>query len=344
MTYFESKDFDNHEKVIFCCDPDTGLRAIIAIHDLTCGPAVGGTRMWDYANSDDAISDVLRLSRGMTYKNAMADLKMGGGKAVIIGNSRTQKTEALLRRFAQFVETLGGEYFAAEDVGISLDDVGIMMQETNHVAGIPGKSGDPSPFTALGIAEGIKAAVKNKLGRTDLEGTKISVQGVGGVGMYLCQHLHAAGAQIFAADINHESLTRAADEYGATIVPTDDIYIQDVDVYAPCALGATINDATIKLITAPIIAGGANNQLARDRHGDMLHEKGVLYAPDYVINAGGIINISFEHDYCADSATAKVKKIGETLEEVFARSEAENKPTNIIADEIARQKIAAKKK
>ena len=340
MHYFESKDFDNHEKVMFCSDPDTGLKAIIAVHDRTLGPAIGGTRMWPYASSTEAITDVLRLSRGMTYKNAMAGLKLGGGKAVIIGNSRSDKTPELLRSYGRFVDSLNGHYITAEDVGFSPDDIGIVMQETDHVAGIPGKSGDPSPFTALGVYVGIKTAAKHTLGRSDLQGLKVAVQGVGSVGMHLCDHLHKAGAELVVSDINTESLMRAADEYGATIVKTHAIYGQDVDVYAPCALGATINDETLKMMKARIIAGAANNQLAEDRHGEILKERGILYAPDYVINAGGIINISFEQNYCAKTAEEKTLVIGNTLDEIFKRSDHDRRPTCKIANEMAREILA----
>lgn len=343
MNYFELPDFDNHEKVLFCADPDTGLRAIIAVHDRTLGPAIGGTRMWDYVSDAAALTDALRLSRGMTYKNAMADLTLGGGKAVIIGNSHTDKTPELLESYGRFVDSLGGHYITAEDVGISPDDITTVMKSTDHVAGIPGQSGNPSPFTALGIFAGIKASVKHKLGREDLNGIKVAVQGVGSVGMFLCDHLHKAGAEIYVSDVNQASIDTAVEKYGATAVTLNEIYALEVDVYAPCALGATINDDTLKILKAPIVAGGANNQLAEERHGDVLKNMGVLYAPDYVINAGGIINISFEKDYCAKAAEEKTLQIGKTLETLYARAETEGRATNRIANQMAQEIIAAKK-
>ena len=339
MSFYDLKDFDNHEKVLFCCDEASGLKAVIAIHDRTLGPGIGGTRMWSYENDTDAVSDVLRLSRGMTYKNAMAGLNFGGGKAVIIGNSREDKTEDLLRAYGRFVDSLGGHYITAEDVGISPDDITVMMQETDHVAGIPGKSGNPSPFTAYGVFAGIKAAAKHKLQRSDLEGLKVSVQGVGSVGGYLCGYLHEAGAKLYVSDIHQDSLDKAADQYNAEIVSADDIYGLNVDVYAPCALGATVNDDTLKVLKAPIIAGAANNQLAEARHGEAVAKEGILYAPDYVINAGGIINISFENDYSEEKAKAKVGEIENTLLEVFERADTEKIPTSEIADKMARDII-----
>ncbi|WP_341501107.1 Glu/Leu/Phe/Val dehydrogenase [Gallaecimonas sp. GXIMD4217] len=325
---------------MFCHDEETGLKAIIAVHNTKLGPAVGGCRMWNYASDEEAVTDVLRLSRGMTYKNALAGLPFGGGKSVIIGDSRTMKSEALFRAFGRFVDSLGGRYVAAEDVGTSTTDVNHMMKETQHVAGIEGLSGDPSPFTALGTYLGIKAAVKHKLGRDDLKGIKVAVQGLGSVGYYLCEHLHKAGAELFVTDIHDESLNKAKAELGATLVGLDEIYDLDVDVYAPCALGATVNDNTIERLKASIIAGCANNQLAEARHDQILRDKGILYAPDYVINAGGIINVSFEKDYDEAAATAKVEEIHDTLLDIFQRADAKNKGTGIIADEMAREIIA----
>ena len=300
--------------------------------------------MWDYNSDEGALIDALRLSRGMTYKNAMAGLNMGGGKSVIIGNSKTMKSEELFRAFGRFVDKLSGKYITAEDVGINPQDMAIVNKETNHVLGLEGKSGDPSPVTAYGVFTGLKAAVKHRLDRDDLEGLKVSVQGLGHVGYYLCRHLHEQGAQLVVTDINKESVDRVVDEFGAKAVDTDEIYHQEVDVYAPCALGATINDNTLPKIQASVIAGAANNQLAEDRHGDILMQKGILYAPDYVINAGGIINVSFEENYDQAAALKKVDEIYGTLTEVFDASKSSGRPTNVIADEIARQRVADAKK
>ncbi|MBV36435.1 MAG: amino acid dehydrogenase [Rickettsiales bacterium] len=344
MAVFNLRAYDDHEQIVFCRDVESGLKAIICVHNTNLGPAVGGCRMWDYNSDEGALIDALRLSRGMTYKNAMAGLKMGGGKSVIIGNSKTMKSEELFRAFGRFVDKLSGKYITAEDVGINPQDMAVVNKETDHVLGLEGKSGDPSPVTAYGVFTGLRAAVNHRLGRSDLDGLKVSVQGLGHVGYYLCRHLHEQGAKLIVTDINKESVDRVVDEFGATAVDTDEIYHQDVDVYAPCALGATINDNTIPKIRASVIAGAANNQLAEDRHGDILMEKGILYAPDYVINAGGIINVSFEENYNRDAALKKVDEIYGTLTEVFDASKAEGRPTNVIADELARKRVADAKK
>lgn len=344
MAVFNLRAYDDHEQIVFCRDVESGLKAIICVHNTNLGPAVGGCRMWDYNSDEGALIDALRLSRGMTYKNAMAGLQMGGGKSVIIGNSKTMKSEELFRAFGRFVDKLSGKYITAEDVGINPQDMAVVNKETDHVLGLEGKSGDPSPVTAYGVFTGLRAAVNHRLGRSDLDGLKVSVQGLGHVGYYLCRHLHEQGAKLIVTDINKESVDRVVDEFGATAVDTDEIYHQDVDVYAPCALGATINDNTIPKIRASVIAGAANNQLAEDRHGDILMEKGILYAPDYVINAGGIINVSFEENYNRDAALKKVDEIYGTLTEVFDASKTEARPTNVIADELARKRVADAKK
>ncbi|ACV26552.1 Glu/Leu/Phe/Val family dehydrogenase [Kangiella koreensis] len=344
MAVFNLRAYDDHEQIVFCRDVDSGLKAIICVHNTNLGPAVGGCRMWDYNSDEGALIDALRLSRGMTYKNAMAGLKMGGGKSVIIGNSKTMKSEELFRAFGRFVEKLSGKYITAEDVGINPNDMAIVNKETNYVLGLEGKSGDPSPVTAYGVYKGIKAAAKHKFGSDDLNGRKISVQGLGHVGYYLCRHLHEEGAKLFVTDISKESIERVVNEFNATAVGIDDIYGLDVDIYAPCALGAVINDNTLPQIKASVIAGAANNQLAEDRHGDILLSKGILYAPDYVINAGGIINVSFEENYNRDAALTKVDEIYGTLTEVFEASKLSGRPTNVIADELARQRVADAKK
>jgi leucine dehydrogenase len=279
----------------------------------------------------------------MTYKNAMAGLNMGGGKSVIIGNPRTMKSEELFRAFGRFVDNLKGRYVTAEDVGITPDDMAIVHKETNYVLGLEGKSGDPSPVTAYGVYIGMKAAVKHRLGRDSLEGIRVAVQGLGHVGQYLCEHLAKEGAQLLVTDINKESIDKVVSNFGAIAVDKDEIYQQDVDVYAPCALGATINDVTIPKLKAKVVAGAANNQLAEDRHGEELKKRGILYAPDYIINAGGIINVSFEENYNREAALRKVDEIYNTLEEVFATADKEDKTTNVVADELARKRVAAAK-
>ena len=299
--------------------------------------------MWEYNSDEGALIDALRLSRGMSYKNALAGLKMGGGKSVIIGNSKTMKSDALFRAFGRFIENLNGQYISAEDVGINPNDMAIVHKETNHVVGLEGKSGDPSPVTAYGVFKGMKAAVKHKLGRDDLDGLKVAVQGLGHVGYYLCEHLKSEGAQLIVTDINKDSVDRVVSNLGATAVGTDDIYGQDVDIYAPCALGASLNDVTLPQLKCSIVAGAANNQLAEDRHGEILKKQGILYTPDYVINAGGIINVSFEHQqggYKKQDALDKVDEIYGTLLEIFEAAEKEQKTTNVVADELARKRIA----
>ncbi len=343
MAVFNLRAYDDHEQVVFCSDSESGLKAIIAIHSTALGPATGGCRMWEYNSDEGALIDALRLSRGMTYKNAMAGLNMGGGKSVIIGNPRTMKSEELFRAFGRFVDNLKGRYVTAEDVGINPDDMAMVHKETNHVLGLEGKSGDPSPVTAYGVYIGMKAAVKHRLGRESLEGIKVAVQGLGHVGQYLCEHLAKEGAQLLVTDINKESIDKVVSNYGAIAIDKDEIYQQDVDVYAPCALGATINDVTIPKLKATIVAGAANNQLAEDRHGDELKKRGILYTPDYIINAGGIINVSFEENYNREAALRKVDEIYNTLEEVFATADKENKTTNVVADELARKRVAAAK-
>jgi len=341
MAVFNLRAYDQHEQVVFCSDAKSGLRAIVCIHNTNLGPAVGGCRMWEYNTDEGALVDALRLSRGMSYKNAMAGLPMGGGKSVIIGNPKTMKSEELFLAFGRFVESLSGRYITAEDVGINPNDMAIVNRETNFVLGLEGKSGDPSPVTAYGVYKGMKAAVKYRLGRDSLDGIRVAVQGAGHVGYYLCKHLVEEGAKIFITDINQESVDRVVEELHATAVDINEIYAQDVDVYAPCALGATLNDETIPRLKATIVAGAANNQLAEDRHGSDLKQRGILYTPDYVINGGGIINVSFEENYDRDIALAKVDEIYTTLTEIFEQADQEEKTTNVVADQLARQRIAA---
>ena len=343
MAVFDLVDFDNHEQVVYCSDKASGLKAIIAVHSTALGPAAGGCRFWDYASDEAALKDVLRLSKGMTYKNAMAGLKLGGGKGVIIGDPKNLKSDDLFIAFGTAVNNLNGRYYTAEDVNITTGDMAIVNQSTEFVSGLEGKSGNPGPFTALGTFLGIKAAVKFKLGKDDLTGIKVAVQGLGSVGYSLCEKLHNAGAELIVTDINQVALDKAAAELNATVVGLDEIYSQDVDVFSPCALGASIDDNSIAQLKAVIIAGCANNQLAEARHDQILLEKGILYAPDYVINAGGIINVALEiypEPYCADSATKLVENIYHTLMNVFETAAAQNMPTGLIADQMARDIIA----
>lgn len=339
MPLFDLPDFDDHEQVVFCSDDASGLKAIIAVHSTKLGAAVGGCRMWDYASDEEALIDVLRLSKGMTYKNAMAGLSMGGGKSVIIGDAKTLKSEALFQAFGEALNNLNGRYLSAEDVNITTSDIAIANSVTPFVTGTEGKSGNPAPFTALGTFLGIKASVKHKLNRNDLTGLKVAVQGLGSVGYQLCEHLYQAGAQLVITDINQSALDKAATEFNAKVVGLDEIYDQDVDIYAPCALGATINDNTLPRLKAIIIAGCANNQLAEPRHDQALLEQGILYAPDYVINAGGIINVSFENEYSAEKSRQKVAEIYDTLLDIYVKSDIQNRPTGVIADEMAREII-----
>ncbi|WP_341645872.1 Glu/Leu/Phe/Val dehydrogenase dimerization domain-containing protein [Thauera sp. SDU_THAU2] len=347
MAVFSLSDFADHEQVVFVSDDKSGLKAIIAVHNSNLGPALGGCRMWPYATEEEAIRDVLRLSRGMTYKSAMANLKLGGGKSVIIGNPRTQKTPELLAAFARALQQLNGRYIAAEDSGTSVDDMKYMAQFTPHVAGIVDKpsdegtrSGDPSPATAYGTFIGIKAAARERLGRDSLEGLRVAVQGVGNVGFDLARQLKDAGASLWVTDIHRDSLTRAAKELGATVVAPEEIFGLDVDVFAPCALGAVLNDQTIPQLKASIVAGAANNQLAEVRHGTELMKRGILYAPDYVINAGGIIDVYHERiGFDRKALLRHIEGIHDNLMEVFERAGREERPTGEVADAIAEERF-----
>ena len=347
MAVFSLSDFADHEQVVFVSDDKSGLKAIIAVHNSKLGPALGGCRMWPYASEEEAVRDVLRLSRGMTYKSAMANLKLGGGKSVIIGNPRTHKTPELLAAFARALEQLNGRYIAAEDSGTSVADMKYMTQFTQHVAGIHDKpsdagtrSGDPSPATAYGTFIGIQAAVKERLGRDSLDGLRVAVQGVGNVGFDLARQLKEAGAQLWVTDIHREPLVQAGKELGATVVAPDEIFGLDVDVFAPCALGAILNDSTIPQLKASIVAGAANNQLAEARHGVELMKRGILYAPDYVINAGGIIDVYHERIGFDRAALLKhIEGIHDNLMEVFERARAEERPTGEVADAIAEERF-----
>ena len=331
----------NHEQLLFCNDNATGLKAIIAVHNTTLGPALGGTRMWMYNNELEALNDVLRLSRGMTYKNSISGLNLGGGKAVIIGDSKNMKSEALFRRFGKFVNSLGGKYITAEDVGITPQDMSWVNMETDHVAGLPGKSGDPSPVTAFGTYMGMKACAKKQFGSDSLAGKKIAVQGVGHVGEYLVEHLTKENAQVYITDINAVSLKRISKKFGAQVVDTDKIYDIDMDIYSPCALGATINDDTLSRLNCSIIAGAANNQLADEKiHGQAVLDKNIIYAPDYALNAGGVINCYAEvTGQSSDWAMNKAEDIYTTIEQIINRSSDENIPAYAIANKIAEERI-----
>jgi leucine dehydrogenase len=346
MTVFTNPGFDNHERVVFCHDEPTGLCAIIAIHSTVLGPAAGGTRLWTYASDDDALYDVLRLSQGMSYKNAMAGLKFGGGKAVIMKTPGFEGSDALFERFGEFVDTLGGDYVTAEDVGMSVDIMETIARRTRYVSGLPLRSGkaggDPSPKTAYGIYCGIQAAARARLGRDDLEGIRVAVQGVGNVGYYLCKLLDEAGATLVVSDLDEARVDRACSEFAAERAGLDDILSADADVLAPCALGAVLHEDSIPGIRAKIIAGGANNQLRRPEDGQRLADAGILYAPDYVINAGGIINVACEYfgDVDDEGVMDLVARIGPRLAGIFDEAARTGEPTNVIADRQARKIIA----
>ena len=347
MELFTSRHFDDHEQVAFFSDTGSGLRAIIAVHNTNLGPALGGVRMWPYGSEAEALADVLRLSRGMTYKSALAGLRLGGGKAVIIGDPRTGKSDPRLRAMGRCVERMGGRYIAAEDSGTTVADMKKLAKETRHVVGVADKvssdgadrSGDPSPTTARGVFLGLRAAVRHRLQRNDLDGIRVAVQGVGSVGTGLARMLSDSGATLTVSDVDEDAVERAVEAFGASAVPVDDIYRAPVDVFAPCGLGGTINDATIDQLQARVVAGAANNQLAEARHGRALMERGILYAPDYVINAGGVIDVAFELEG-RDGAELypKVDAIAGVLSEIFARAEVESRPTSAVADDLARER------
>jgi len=349
MAVFSDSAFDNHERVLFCSDADIGLQAIIAIHSTALGPAAGGARLWSYDTDDDALHDALRLSQGMSFKNAMAGLKLGGGKAVIIKTPDFDGSDAIYERFGEFVDSLGGDYITAEDVGMSVGIMETVAKKTAYVTGLPQKSGkaggDPSPKTAFGLLRGIEAAARFKLGRNDLEGLSVAVQGVGKVGYYLCQLLHEAGATLVVTDIVVDRVQRACDEFGAAASSLDEILFAPVDVVSPCALGAIFTQATIPRLQAGIIAGGANNQLETHEDGQRILDRGILYAPDYVINGGGIINVACEYEGDVDDATVMelVAKIGPRLTGIFEEAERSGEPTNVIADREARRIINSKR-
>ena len=343
MSVFEHPEFDHHEAIHFFDDPGTGLRAIIAVHSTALGPAAGGCRRWQYATDAEALTDVLRLSRGMTYKNAVAGLPFGGGKAVILATDKRPASAEQFREFGRRVQSLDGAYVTAEDVGISVDNMRIVREETQHVSGLPqeGKSagGDPSPWTAFGVFLGIRAAMKKRHGDESLTGRKVAVQGIGHVGQELCRLLSEAGAELLVADVNRDNLRRLAGSMPVTEVAPTDILFADVDVLAPCALGNVLNSETIPRIKAGIIAGAANNQLSRENDGETLAAREILYAPDYVINAGGVISVAREYlgESSEDEVLAEVSRIPDRLEQIFDEAAKKGRPTNVIADNLARR-------
>jgi len=345
---FEMIEPMEHEQVMFFNDKETGLKGIIAVHNTVLGPSLGGCRIWNYANESDALWDVLRLSRGMTFKSSISGINLGGGKAVIIGDHKAKRDDAFWRRFGQFVDSLNGKYITAEDVGTSTDVMSIVMQETKHVTGKPisaGGTGDPSPFTAYGVFLGLKASVKEAYGSDSLEGKKVAVQGVGHVGYSLVNHLTKAGAKVFITDLNKDHLAAASKEFNATVVGPHEIYDLDVDVYAPCALGATINSDTISTLRCAVIAGAANNQLADENlHGQMLLDKGIVYAPDFLINAGGVINCYREvHSLSESETNVLIENIYPRTLEIFKKSKLEKIPAQEAAIKLAMERIESEK-
>lgn len=344
MTVFSHPEFDAHEQVCFHHDANSGLRAIIAVHNTRLGRALGGCRMWPYVSEHAAVTDVLRLSRGMTYKAAMAGLPQGGGKSVIIGDPRHDKSAALIDAMGRFVEAQGGRYVIAEDSGTNVDDMRRIAAVTRHVGGLAdpsaadGRTGDPSPATAEGVFIGLQAAVRFALQRDQLAGLRVAIQGVGNVGYRLARQLSAAGAQLWVTDLHQPAVDRCVAEFGATAVAMDAIHALEVDVFAPCALGAALNDRTIPELRARVVAGAANNQLAAPRHDHALRARGIVYAPDYVINAGGIIDIYYEGpSYDAATVRAHLARIGSTLADIFERARTESRPTGEVADLMARE-------
>lgn len=351
MSVFEHHEFDQHEQVLFCQNKASGLQAIIAVHNTNLGPSLGGCRMWQYADSAEALNDVLRLSKGMTYKAAMANLKLGGGKSVIIGNPHKDKTPEMMAAMGQFINAAQGAYISAEDSGINIDDLNIMSQNTDHISGNHSRysfnggpaDGNPAPATAYGVFVGLKASVKHKLA-TDLKGLRVAIQGLGHVGFRLAQHLKKEGAEIIVTDIYEQQLAKAEEVLGAKVVSPEEIMSLDVDVFAPCALGAVLNERTISQLKCQVIAGAANNQLAHEDHGQMLVDAGILYAPDYVINGGGVIDIFHQRmdDSSAEALRAHLERIGDTLVEIYDRADSEGLATNVVSNKIAKERFSQK--
>ncbi|MFB5661987.1 branched-chain amino acid dehydrogenase [Alteribacillus sp. HJP-4] len=348
MELFNEMEMYDYEQVVLCQDRTSGLKAIIAIHDTTLGPALGGTRMWKYQSEEEAFEDVLRLAKGMTYKNAAAGLNLGGGKTVIIGDPRKDKNEEMFRAFGRYIQGLAGRYITAEDVGTTEEDMDIVHEETDFVTGISpafGSSGNPSPVTAYGVYVGMKAAAKEAFGTDDLGGKTVAVQGVGNVSYNLCRHLNEEGASLIVTDIHKDSVMRAVNDFQALSVDPSDIYQVKCDIFSPCALGAIINDETIPQLQAKVIAGAANNQLKENKHGDMLYEYGIVYAPDYVINAGGVINVADElYGYNRDRAMKKVEGVYDNIAKVIEIAKRDKIPTYRAADRLAEERIEKMKR
>ena len=342
-TFEYIEKYGDHEEILFCHDKNVGLKAIIAIHNTALGPALGGTRMWNYKTEEDALVDVLRLSKGMTYKASAAGLNLGGGKAVIIGDPKTHKSEGLFRAFGHFVNSLNGKYITAEDVGTTVQDMEHIYMETPWVTGIPkdfGGSGDPSPYTAHGVLMGIKASAHEKFQTDTLKGLRVAVQGLGNVGHNLVKYLIEEGAVVIVADIDPVRVKKCHDQFGVKAVAPDEILSVECDIQAPCAMGAIINDQTISKLKCKAIAGGANNQLAEAKHGDQLRELGILYAPDYVVNAGGLMNVFVELEgYSPDRAFEKTRKVYDNVKKVFEIAKRDNIGTHTAADRLAEERI-----
>jgi len=343
MKWFDYMERYDYEQLLLCQDKNSGLKAIIAIHDTTLGPALGGVRMWNYASEEEAIIDALRLARGMTYKAAAAGLNLGGGKTVIIGDPRKDKNEAMFRALGRFIQGLNGRYITAEDVGTTEEDMDIIHQETRYVTGVSpafGSSGNPSPVTAYGVYRGMKAAAKIAFGSDSLEGRTVAVQGVGSVAYHLCKHLYEEGARLIVTDIVRENVERAVRDFGAESVDPDKIYDVECDIFSPCALGAIINDETLPRLKCRVVAGSANNQLKEERHGDRLEELGIIYVPDYVINAGGLINVADELlGYNRERAMKKVETIYDNVLKVFEIAKRDGIPSYKAADRMAEERI-----
>jgi leucine dehydrogenase len=340
------ENFNEYEQVVFCNDPSTGLKAIISMHSTVLGPAVGGCRMWNYTSEQEALNDVLRLSRGMTYKNSISGLNWGGGKAVIIGDPKAAKNPEMLKRFGEYVTRLSGNYITAKDVGIGAEDLRNIKKGTKHILGIdgePGSSGDPSPATAWGVYHGMKASAKHAFGTNSLKGLKVALQGLGSVSYYMLEHLAADGAELIGCDIDQACIDRAMKKYKIEIVKPESIYDVACDIFAPCALGATINSETLPRIKAKVIAGAANNQLATESDGVQVMRRGMTYAPDYAINAGGVMNIYHERaeggGYNKARAFDHVSQIGQTIEKILARSAADKMPSHQVADRMAEERV-----
>ena len=341
MKLFETMTEMGHEQVVMCSDPSVGYKGILAVHSTKLGPALGGTRYWQYATDEEAITDALRLSRGMTYKNAVAGLHLGGGKSIIIGDNKTKDREKIFRAHGRFVESLGGRYITAEDVGTSTRDMDYVHMETTHVAGLAKKSGDPSPVTAHGVFRAVQASANYKWGSDSLQGKTVTIMGCGSVGSYLAKELHEAGAKLIVSDIDSAKAARVSKMTGAKIVEDGAIFTSDADIFSPCALGGIINDTTIAKLKVQIVAGGANNQLLEERHGDELQRRGILYAPDYVANAGGVINVYGEiAGWDAQRALDKADDIYDTILKVFDIAESKHIPTYEAADRLAEQRLA----